>query len=132
MIEAIIELLLSFVGEFVLELILETLVELGFHGTAERISGRAQSRLLIGGAYALFGGVLGFASLYIFPKIYFADAALPALYFVVSPILAGLSLSIVSYFINRGIRPVSWFEIDKFLFGVVFAIAYSISRVMFG
>ena len=50
----------------------------------------------------------------------------------VSPILAGLSLSIVSYFINRGIRPVSWFEIDKFLFGVVFAIAYSISRVMFG
>ena len=132
MIEAIFELIFSFVGEFVLELVLESLVELGFHGTAERISSKAKSRLFLGAAYAVFGGVLGAASLFIFPKIEFASGILPALYFVVSPILAGFSLSIVSYLINQGIRPVRWFEWDKFFFGVFFAIAYALARVLFG
>ena len=132
MIEAIFELIFSFVGEFILELILESLVELGFHGAAERISHKARNRFFVGGAYTLFGGILGFASLLIFPKIEFARAVLPMLYFLVSPILAGFSLSFVSYLINRGIRPVSWFEWDKFLFGVFFAVAYSLSRVIFG
>ena len=132
MVEAIFELIFSFVGEFFLELVLEVLVELGFHGTAERISEKAQSRLFVGAAYLLFGAVLGFASLYIFPKIEFANAVLPLLYFIVSPIMAGFSLTVVSYFINKGIRPVSWFEWDKFIFGVLFAVAYAIARVIFG
>ena len=132
MIEAIFELIFSFIGEFILELILEVLVELGFHGAAERISNRARSRFLVGGAYLLFGAILGFASLYMFPKIKFASFALPLLYFVLSPVFAGLSLTTVSYLINRGIRPVSWFETDKFIFGVLFAVAYSLSRVVFG
>lgn len=132
MIEAIFELIFSFVGEFILEVVLESLVELGFHGTAERISNRARSRLWMGGAYTIFGGVLGFASLFIFPKIDFASALLPVLYFIVSPILAGFSLTIVSYLINQGIRRVSWFEWDKFISGVLFAVAYSVARVIFG
>ena len=96
------------------------------------ISSKAKSRLFLGAAYAVFGGVLGAASLFIFPKIEFASGILPALYFVVSPILAGFSLSIVSYLINQGIRPVRWFEWDKFFFGVFFAIAYALARVLFG
>ena len=132
MIEAIFELIFSFVGEFVLELVLESLVELGFHGTAERISSKAKSRLFVGGAYAVFGGVLGFASLFIFPKISFTSSVIPVLYFLVSPILAGFSLTSVSYLINQGIRPVKWFEWDKFFFGVFFAVAYALARVLFG
>ena len=132
MIEAIFELIFSFVGEFILEVVLESLVELGFHGTAERISNKARSRFWIGAAYTVFGGVLGFASLFIFPKIEFASAVLPLLYFIVSPILAGFSLTSVSYLINQGIRPVNWFEWDKFMSGVLFAVAYSIARVIFG
>jgi hypothetical protein len=132
MLEAIFELIFGFVGELVLELVLEVLVELGFHGTAERISSRARSRLFVGAAYTVFGAVLGFASLYVFPKIAFASVLLPLLYFVLSTIFAGLSLTTVSYFINRGIRPASWFEWDKFLFGVLFAVAYSVARVIFG
>ena len=132
MLEAIFELIFSFVGEFVLELVLESLVELGFHGTAERISAKARNRFFVGAIYAVFGGILGFASLFIFPKIEFASAVLPALYFLVSPILAGFSLSFVSYLINQGIRTVSWFEWDKFFFGVFFAVAYALARVLFG
>ena len=132
MIEAIFELLFSFIGEFILELALESLVELGFHNAAERISNKVRNRFFVGAVYTIFGGILGFASLFIFPKFEFATAVLPALYFVVSPILAGFSLSYVSYLINQGIRPVSWFEWDKFFFGVFFAIAYSLARVIFG
>ena len=132
MIEAIFELIFSFVGEFVLELVLESLVELGFHGTAERISSKAKSRLFVGGAYAVFGGVLGFASLFIFPKISFTSSVIPVLYFLVSPILAGFSLTSVSYLINQGIRPVKWVEWDKFFFGVFIAVAYALASVLFG
>lgn len=132
MVELIVELVFGFIGEFALEIILEVLVELGFHGTAERISSKARSRIFVGGAYTIFGAVLGGLSLLIFPKIEFASSVLPALYFVVSPILAGFSLTTVSYLINRDIRPVSWFEWDKFLFGVLFAVAYAVARVIFG
>jgi hypothetical protein len=132
MIEAIFEILFSFVAELVLEIVGEVLIELGFHATAERLSNKARNRFLVGGAYTIFGAGLGFLSLYLFPKILFANRLIPILYFVISPIIAGFSLTIVSWIINRGIRPVSWFELDKFVFGVLFAMAYSISRVVFG
>ena len=132
MIELIVELVFGFIGELALELILEVLVELGFHGTAERISSRARSRVFVGAAYSIFGFVLGAVSLFVFPKIEFASSVIPAIYFILSPLFAGLSLTTVSYLINRGIRPVSWFEWDKFLFGVLFAAAYAVARVIFG
>ena len=132
MVEAIFELLFGFIGEFLLELVLEVLVELGFHGAAERVSGKARSRSFVGPAYTIFGVILGALSLIVFPKIEFANALLPILYFLVSPIFAGLSLTTVSYFINQGIRPVNWFEWDKFLFGILFAVGYSVSRVALG
>jgi hypothetical protein len=132
MLEALFEILFSFVMELVVEIVGEVLIELGFHATAEKLSSKARSRVILGGAYAIFGAVLGFLSLYIFPKIVFANRLLPILYFIVSPIIAGFSLTFVSWLINRGIRPVRLFEFDKFAFGVLFALAYSLSRVIFG
>lgn len=132
MVEAIFELIFSFFGELFVEIVVEVLVEVGFHGTAERISGGANNRLLLGLAYAAFGGVLGFGSLYIFPKIVFADAALPAFYFIASPIVAGFALTTVSWILDRGIGNSRWFQPDKFVFGIVFALSYSLSRVFFG
>jgi hypothetical protein len=130
--EVILEIIFGFIGELILEIIGEALIEVGFHGTAERLSNRSRNRLLIGGAYAGFGAVLGFLSLYLFPKIIFANSVLPILYFIFSPIIAGLSLTTVSWIINRGMRPVSWFELDKFTFGIVFALGYAVSRLLFG
>jgi len=132
MIEAIFEVIFSFVGELVLEIVAEVLLELGFHGTADRVSRGTKNRFLLGLAYALFGGVLGFASLYIFPKIEFANAVLPVLYFIASPLIAGFALTTVSWILDRGIGNSKWFQLDKFVFGVVFAMSYSLSRVLFG
>lgn len=132
MIEAIVEIIFGFIGELVLELVVEVLVEFGFHGTAERVSDSFRSRTFVGLAYTVFGVILGFISLYIFPKIQFDLAVIPMLYFVVSPIIAGFALTTVSWFIDRGICNSPWFKWDKFIFGVVFALGYSLSRVVFG
>lgn len=132
MIEAIVEITFGFIGELFLEIVVEVLVEFGFHNTAGRLSDSFRSRTFVGIAYAVFGVVLGFASLYVFPKIEFDLAVIPALYFVVSPIIAGFSLTTVSWLIDRGIGNSPWFRWDKFIFGVVFALGYSLSRLVFG
>jgi hypothetical protein len=132
MIEAIFEIIFGFVGELLLELVVEVLVEFGFHCTAERVSDNFRSRTFVGLAYTVFGVILGFASLYVFPKIAFDSVVLPALYFIFSPIIAGFSLTTVGWLIDRGFGNSRWFKWDKFIFGVLFALGYSISRVVFG
>ncbi len=130
--EAIFEVIFGVVIELVLEFIGEALVELGFHGTAERLSQRTTSRIATGGLYFAFGAVLGFLSLFVFSKMSFGHPVIPVLYFIVSPILGGIVLSTVSWTINRGINPTKWFSREKFIFGVVFALGYSLARVAFG
>ncbi|MEQ1762655.1 MAG: hypothetical protein ABL984_05840 [Pyrinomonadaceae bacterium] len=132
MLEAIAEIIFGFVGELLLEIVVEVLVEFGFHKTAGRLSDSFRSRTFVGLAYTVFGVILGFASLYVFPKIQFDLAVIPALYFIVSPIIAGFSLTTVSWLIDRGIGNSVWFKWDKFIFGVVFALGYSLSRVILG
>lgn len=132
MLEAIVEIIFGFVGELVLEIVVEVLVEFGFHNTAGRLSDSFRSRTFVGLAYTVFGVILGALSLLVFPKISFDVALIPALYFIASPITAGFSLMTVSWLIDRGIENSRWFKWDKFLFGVVFALGYSLSRVFFG
>ena len=132
MLEAIFEIIFGFVGELVLELVVEVLVEFGLHKTAGRLSDSFRSRTFVGFAYTLFGVILGFASLYVFPEVAFGSAVIPTLYFIVSPIIAGFSLTTVSWLIDRGIGNSKWFKWDKFIFGVLFALGYSMSRVFFG
>lgn len=132
MIEVIFEIIFSFLGEFFIEIAAEVLIELGFHSTAERVSGGTKNRLLLGLAYLTFGGILGFASLYIFPKIQFAEPGLPVFYFIASTVIAGFALTTVSWILDRGIGNSRWFQLDKFFFGIVFALGYSMSRIFFG
>lgn len=132
MIELIVEIIFEFFGELVLEIVIEMLVEFGFHKTAGRLSDSFRSRTFVGLAYTFFGVILGALSLLVFPKISFDIALIPALYFIVSPVIAGFSLTTVSWLIDRGINNSPWFKWDKFIFGVVFALGYSLSRVVFG
>jgi len=132
MLEAIFEIIFGFVGELVLEIVVEMLVEFGFHSTAGRLSESFRSRTFVGFAYAVFGAILGALSLLVFPNIQFGFALIPTLYFIVSPIIVGLALTTVSWLIDRGIGNSQWFKWDKFIFGVLFALGYSLSRVFFG
>jgi hypothetical protein len=131
MIEAIFELIFGFVAELVLETIGEILIEIGFHKTAGAISGGTWNKILLAIIYAVFGGVLGWLSLLIFPKMVFPNAAFSIFYFVVSPIFAGFALMTVSWLIDRGINNSRWLQPSKFVCGVVFALGYSLSRLAF-
>ena len=132
MLEAIFELLFGFIAELVLETVGEVLLELGFHETAGAISSGTGSKILLGSVYAIGGGVLGWLSLLMFPKMVFAHGGFAVFYFVVSPIVAGFVLMTVSWLIDRGINNSGWFQPVKFVFGVMFALGYSLSRVFFG
>ena len=113
MVEAIFELILSFFGELIFETLGEVLLELGFHGPAEAISDGAWNKILLGVIYAAFGGVLGWLSLLIFPKMIFAHSGFAIFYFVISPIVAGFALMTVSWLIDRGINNSSWIQAAK-------------------
>lgn len=131
MIEAIFELIFGFIGELVLETIGEVLLEYGFHGTAARISQGTSNKLILGAVYAAGGAVLGWLSLLMFPKMVFLHASFTVFYFIVSPIVAGLVLMTVSWLIDRGINNSRWLQPAKFVFGVIFALSYSLSRLAF-
>lgn len=126
------EIVFELVGELLFELVAEVLLELGFHGTAEKVSGRGKgSRWLIGFVYFIFGGVVGWLSLFIFPPFMLPETWMVIAYLIIASLAAGIVLSLASWLINRGIRHVNPFEPDKFLFGVMFALAYASARVLF-
>jgi hypothetical protein len=129
----LLELIFELFGELFIEVFVESLFELGFHGTAEKLSakGKGGSRWLLAFIYAAFGSAIGWLSLFVFPPFEFDSALKVAAYIIGSSIVAGFALSVVSWIINRGIRPVRVIEPDKFLFGVVFALGYAIARVVF-
>ena len=118
--------------ELSVELVAEVLVELGFHSTAERLSGRKRNLFVAGAAYAFFGSVLGALSLYVLPLVVIESGVMALIYFVLAPLAAGFGLSFVSWIINRGIRPVRLFELQKFVFGVLFASSFSWVRTLIG
>jgi hypothetical protein len=128
----ILEIIIELALELGLEIVGEGLVELGFHSTAERLSKGKRNKLIVGSVYVVAGIVLGALSLLIFPLIVFDSILIVVTYFLVMPLFVGLSLSIVSWIINRGIHDVRHFEMDKIICGILFALAYSITRVLFG
>ena len=132
MVEAILELIFGFFGELIFETLGEVLLELGFHGTAEAISDGAWNKILLGVIYAAFGALLGWLSLLIFPKMLFDNTGFAIFYFVISPVIAGFALMTVSWLVDRGINNSSWLQPTKFVFGVLFALGYSLSRLAFG
>jgi hypothetical protein len=129
---------MSFVFELIFELVFglaiefvgEIFVEWGFHSTAERLSVGKRNVGVLALAYAVFGAVLGWLSIFVAAPAVIEMGAGAAMYFVLSPILAELMLTAVSWLINRGIRPVKFFETKKFAFGVVFGAAFTLMRAL--
>lgn len=130
--EIIFELIFGVVIETVLALVGEVLVELGFHSVAEKFADSTWKRFLTGFAYAVFGIALGAFSLLFLPKVSFGGRVIPVIYFVLSPIVAGVALCLVNWIIHRGIDQVRFFQLAKFLYGAIFVLAFSSTRAVFG
>ena len=131
--EVIVEIIIYVVAELLLTVIGEGLVELGFHSLSERQSGRASRRLFYGFLYAVAGIVFGALSLKVIPLLMVGGKAVSIAYFIVAPVLAGLALCFVNWLMNYGIDDrAPFFQLKKFVYGVLFALTFSLTRTIFG
>jgi hypothetical protein len=131
--EVIFEIIFYVLGELLLSVIGETLFELGFHSLAEAPSNRISKRVFFGFLYAVAGIVLGALSLKVIPLLVFGGPAVGVAYLIVAPLLAGLALCGVNWIMNRGIdERAGFFQLKKFVYGVLFAFMFSLTRATFG
>lgn len=130
--EIIVEFIFGFIAEIVLTIVGEAFVELGFHSVAHRLGERFWRRAFLAAIYATGGFILGALSLKLLPVMIFGNRAFAVLYFILAPIVAGLALCLVSWIIDRGINDRAFFDLTKFIYGVTFALVFSITRTIFG
>lgn len=130
--EIIVELAIGFFTEIILTVFGEALVELGLHSVTEGAGGKRWKPFFYAIWYALAAVVVGYLSLLVIPLVVFHGRTIVILYFVVAPLIAGISLCLVSWIINRGINDRAFFQPAKFIYGVVFALAFSVTRTIFG
>lgn len=127
--EAIFELLFQFVFEIVLEIAAELLFAFGFESIASTMrKGNDVNPVLGGIGYVLFGAVLGALSWFILPEPFVKSDFLRAANFIFSPVILGFSLCLFSWFFRRKAKGEGIFSLKVFLFGVLFAVSYSITR----
>ena len=131
--EVIFEIIFYFLAELLVTVIGEALAELGFHGLSKSVSDGAWRRVFIGFLYAVAGLVLGALSLKLIPLLVIGGTAASIAYFVIAPVLAGLSLCLVNWLMNYGIDDrAPFFQRKKFIYGVLFALVFSLTRSAFG
>ena len=130
--EVIFEILFQFIFEVVLEIIAQILVEFGFESLVESFRNRIERNPFLASiGYILFGLILGGLSLLIFPEPIIKSSVVKLINFTLSPILVGFSLCLVSWIMKRQTLGERFFTIDKFVFGALFALAYSMVRFFF-
>ena len=131
--EIVFEIIFGLLGELLLSVLGEALVELGFHSLAEAPSGKLSRRFFVGLLYSVGGVILGALSLKVIPLLVFGNSAIGIAYFIVAPLLAGLALCFVNWLMNRGIdERAGFFQVKKFIYGVLFALMFSLTRATFG
>ena len=130
--ELILELVIGFFSEIVLTVFGEALVELGLHSVSEGAGGKRWKGFFFAIWYALAAAVIGWLSLSVMPLMVIGSRTVVVLYFILAPLFAGLGLCLVSWIINRGINDRNFFQPAKFVYGVVFALTFSLTRTIFG
>ncbi len=130
--EIILEIVFSFVAEILLAVFGEALLELGFHSLAENLGSRMWRRVAVGLLYSAAGFLMGGISLKFLSLYDFGGGNLSLLYFVISPIVAGLALCLTSWIIDRGIQDRGFFQPSKFFYGAIFALTFAAARTYFG
>jgi hypothetical protein len=130
--EVIFELIIQIVFEIVLQIIAQILVECGLGWLASWLKNKIKGDpILIGVVYFLLGLTLGGLSLLFFPEPIIKNYFVKVLYFILSPFLIGLSLCFFSWAFNKKALGDKFFKIEKFVFGVIFALAYALTRFYF-
>ena len=118
------EFILEVLGEFLLQAILEFFVEMGVHAGPKIRKPVNPWWAAIG--YTIFGGVVGWLSLLLFPSHLMSGEAMRIANLVVTPIVAGLLMCAMGAW--RAKRGDTVLRIDRFAYGYLFAVALAAVR----
>ena len=122
------EILVELLAELLFQVLGEVLVELGLHTLAQPFRKQPNIWLAVLG-YAMLGALLGALSLWAFPG-HFTRSGWPRLLnLVVTPVLAGLAMTLLGRWRARRGDPV--LRIDRFACGYLFALAVAVVRYNF-
>jgi hypothetical protein len=125
-----IEILIQFVGEFLLQILGELLFELGLRSVSNPFNGGTSwGRVLRVPAYLIFGVVVGFISLLIFPNSFVRSSSLPGINLLLTPLLAGAVMAGLGRLLARSGRQV--ILLDTFVYGFIFAFGMAVIRFVY-
>jgi hypothetical protein len=116
--EIIVEFVIEAIGELILQIVTEVLFEFGFYSLAEVFNRKKERNPALAFAgYALWGAIIGGASLFIFPDSFIRIKSYKVLNLIVTPVLAGMVMaSIGKWRLKKGQRVM---RIDRFGYGAV-------------
>lgn len=126
----LVEALLSLLFELIFEGLGEILAELGFDLFEKAKSSRTLGPVLRTAFYVVFGILLGICSYFVLPVHVVENQALRILGMFVSIAGAGAMLCGVSWFVSRKDRNEGLWSTSKFIQGVCFGAAYSLTRAV--
>ena len=129
--EILLDFVLQILGELLFQLGFEMLAELGFRGLQEPFRRpKPLHPILAGICYLIFGAVAGLLSLLLLPHLMIDSAVGRVANLVVTPVSAGLFMSLVGVWRRR--RGEDVVRLDRFAYGFLFAMAMALVRFQFG
>ena len=123
--EAILEIILQFLGEIVLQIVIECLSEFGLHTFAES-SEKPRNAFVSVLLYTIFGTIAGALSVLILPHSFIANLALREANVLITPVIAGAVMMLVGRWRDK--RGQERFGIDRFGYAFVFAFSMALIR----
>ena len=122
------EFLFEILGEFLLQAIVEFFVELSVHA-GWKPTRKPTNQWVAGIGYTIFGAILGWLSLLVFPSYLVTSEAMRILNLVLTPVAAGLLMCAMGAW--RARRGDEVLRIDRFAYGYLFALALALVRFIF-
>jgi hypothetical protein len=116
--------------EFIVQIIGEVFLEVAFHN----LSGAPWARKALSATLAVImyfglGVITGWFSILIFPHSFIRSSRLHGISLIVTPLLAGLTMSGIGWFRERRGKPV--LRLDTFAYGFIFAFGMALVRFLF-
>ena len=124
------EVIFELIFELLFESLGELVVELGYHGWEKTHSAVKRNPVLGLLKYVVMGCLLGIISYWVLPAHFVDNEMLQWANRILSPLVLGFMLCLFSWFIKRKDLGEGIFNTDKFLAGVIFGAAYSVTRYL--
>jgi len=128
MLAAIAEAILQIVAELLWEVLGEIFGEVIIIGFERAKESTVLSPVVGVLTYALFGAFFGWLNALVVADHFIRNSGVRSANLFLSPIILGITLCLISWLMRGRKAGQSWFRLDRFIAGVVFALLYSTVR----